>query len=448
MNKNVNLLTGSIDSSLRAFALPLALSFLINMLYAWVDLYYVSFLGDSAVAALGISERIWFFVFSIGSGFSVGSGIIIARRFGEGKLNEANRISTQSVSIILLIGALISLGLYLSLDFILHLLGMKNDVANFSKSYFTALAFGIPFHFAIFHFNMILRSVGNSFYPMLIMIIGNVLNIIIAPMFIFGFWFIPRFEIMGAGIGTAISHFLGAIIGLMIIKFGKTPLKLDFKDFKIDISVFKRIFRLGFPASLQLLAVSSTSMGLAANANLFGTNVLTAFVLGLRIDLFMSMTIIAFGAAMEIVSAQNLGARNIPRIFEYYKSGVKQLSILMSVLGIIIFFFGKYLVILFTDNHQVLEIVDIYLKIAAFGYIPFAIGMLSIRVISGGGDYFRSLIITAGVLVFWQLPLAFSISNILNSENGIWFAQLISMLTFAVVGYWQLTQKKWLNKSF
>ncbi len=448
MKKNVDLLNSSIDSSLRAFAIPLALSFLINMLYAWVDLYYVSFLGGPAVAALGISERIWFFVFSIGSGFSVGSGIIIARRFGEGKLTEANRISTQSVSIILLIGTIISIGLYFSMDFILHLLGMKDDVANLSKTYFTALAFGIPFHFAIFHFNMILRSVGNSFYPMLIMIIGNVLNIIIAPMFIFGFLFIPRYEIMGAGIGTAISQFLGAGIGLLIIKYGNTPLKLDFKDFKIDPEIFKNIFRLGFPASLQLVAVSSTSMGLAANANLFGTTVLTAFVLGLRIDLFMSMTIIAFGAAMEIVSAQNLGAGNIPRIFQYYRSGVKQLSIFMAIMGVVIFFFGKNIVVLFTNNHQVLEIVDSYLKVASFGYIPFAIGMLSIRTISGGGDYFRSLIITAVVLIFWQLPLAFSISHFLNSQNGIWYAQLISMVTFAIVGYWQLSQKKWLNRKF
>ena len=441
MKKNVDLLNSSIDSSFRKFAIPLALSFLINMLYSWVDLYYVSFLGDSAVAALGISERVLFLIISIGSGFSIGSGIIIARKFGEGNSSEANRISTQSVSIILILGAIMATGLYLSLDYIMKLLGMSKEVAELSKIYFSALAFGMPFHF-----NMILRSVGNSYYPMLIMIIGNVLNIIIAPMFIFGFLFIPRFEIMGAGIGTAISHFLGSIIGLIIIRMGKTPINLDYSDFKIDLSVFKRIFRLGVPASLQMIAVSTASMGLAANANHFGTTVLTAFVLGLRIDLFMNMIIISFGAAMEIASAQNLGAGNIDRIFAYFKSGVKQMTTLMSGLGLIIFFFGKYIVLMFSKNPAVLHIVDIYLKIAAFSYIPFAIGILSIRVISGAGDYFLSLFIVAAVLIFLQLPLAFIISHSFNSQNGIWTAQLISMITFAIVGYWQLNQRKWLNK--
>lgn len=445
MRNHIDLINGPIGSTLRKFAIPIGISFMINMLYSWVDLYYISYIGDNAVGAMGVSERIWFFIFSIASGFSMGSSIIIARRFGENNRAEANHIATQSTVFMFFIGLIIAIAIYLFLPQLLTVMGIKGEVKYFAIAYFSGLALGIPFNFMIFHMNLIIRSSGNSFYPMLILISSNVLNAMIAPLFIFGIGPFPNLGIYGAGLGTAIAQFLGFIIGIIILSSNLTPLKFNIKKWILEFDAVKRIAKLGLPASLQMAAVSVTSMGLAANANHFGTNILTTYVLGLRIDLLVNMAIIAFGSALEIVTSQNLGAKKMDRIFLFYKSGVKQLSLLMIFLGIIIFFFGYNMARIFTTNPIIINEIHTYLRFTSFSYIPFAIGILSIRVISGGGDYVRSLIIVAGVLIGFQLPLSFALSNLFQHQTGIWIAQLTSMLVFAMISYWQMNGKKWLS---
>jgi putative MATE family efflux protein len=445
MRKNVDLLNGPIDSTLRQFALPLAISFIATMIYSWVDLFYISWLGPASVAAQGISERIWFFTFGVGSGFAVGSSIMVARRTGEGSNKSASSIAAQSTVVMFIIGIIISMLLYFSLDGILSLLGIKGEVRELSKTYFNALIWGVPFSFLTFHANAVIRAVGNSFYPMVVLLGSNVVNAIIAPMLIFGIGPFPKWGIYGAGIGTAFSQFAGSIFAVILLQRNFKSFDSLFYKFKINVKDMYRIGKLGFPASLQLIAVSITSMGLAANANLFGTEILSTFIIGLRMDLFVNMTIFAIGSAVEIISGQNMGANKPDRIFKYYKSAIKQAAIILSILGIAVYFFGKYIGVLFSSSQHIINELDIYFKFAAFGYIPFAMGIISIRVISGAGDYFRSLKIVIFTLIITQLPFAFTLSKLINSHIGIWISMLTSVFLFAIYSFFEVKNRKWLR---
>jgi Na+-driven multidrug efflux pump len=95
MKNKVDLLSGPIDSTLRVFALPLAISFVVHMLYAWVDTFYVSRLGSIQIAAIGISEQLIFFIFTLGGGFAIGSGIVVARKVGEGIRKKLTRLQPR-----------------------------------------------------------------------------------------------------------------------------------------------------------------------------------------------------------------------------------------------------------------------------------------------------------------------------------------------------------------
>lgn len=443
--KNVNLLSGPIDSSLRKFAVPLAFSFLIHIVYSWVDMYYVSLLGVDQMTAMGVSERIWFFTFAIGSGFAIGSSVIISRRIGEGNQEEADKTATQSLVFMFLFAVSIAVIFWLSLPFILELMGIEKQISEYAVIFFSGLILGIPFNFLVFQINAIIRSTGDSFFPMIILISANVVNAILTPLMMFGIGPFPEMGIFGAGLATAHAQLFGAGFGILLLLMDKAPVTITLKNFRLKFEVAWKIFKIGVPASLQLIAVSINSIGIAAIANLYGMEILTTYIIGLRVDLLVSMPIFAVGAAMEIISGQNLGAIQIRRIFLYHKSALKQLLTLMLIFTGLVFIFGGNFAKVFTDDLKIIHEVENYLRIIAFHYIPFAIGIVTLRIISGAGAYFRSLTIVIIVLVFIQLPLAFFLSGYFNSHFGIWIGIFISSVIFALISLIELRRKKWLR---
>jgi Na+-driven multidrug efflux pump len=157
------------------------------------------------------------------------------------------------------------------------------------------------------------------------------------------------------------------------------------------------------------------------------------------------MSIFAVGAAMEIISGQNMGAKKYDRIFAYHRSAMKQLGILMFVLGSIAFFAGDKVALIFTDDPIIKQEVGNYLKIVAYSYIPLSVGIISIRTISGAGDYMRSLAIVSSVVLGFQLAMAYGLSTLIDHQSGIWIAMLLTTIIFALVGIKQLYDKKWMT---
>jgi putative MATE family efflux protein len=444
--RNVDLINSNVDSSLRKFSLPLMISFLIHMLYAWVDLYFVSKLGPEAIAAVGVGEQLLFFAFGIGMGFGVGTGIIIARRIGENNYPGAGNTATQGLAFMILFAVLISITLYFLMPFVLDLMQIKGTVRNMSIEYLSVILIGLPFNFIIFQINSMIRSTGNSVIPMVILITANVINAVLSPLFIFGIGFFPEWGVAGAAVATAIAQITGSILALTVLTVYFKKIHISFNRFSFDFFILKKIFRLGIPASLQLIAVSLNRMVLTWLTNSFGTAVLTTYMIGMRVDLFVFMSIFAVGAAIEIITGQNLGAKKIERIFEYYKSAIKQLSFLIIFFGIVIFLSGEYIALVFTKNTEIIMNVKEYLRINVFAYIFFAIGIISVRVISGAGDYIRSLILVVIVLYLFQLPIAYLLSKTAFFDyQGIWYGILASHVFFSIIGISSLYNRKWIK---
>lgn len=409
-------------------------------------MYYVSRLSPTAIAALKVSEQLIFFLFSIASGFAIGSGVVVARRIGENNKNKANHTSTQSLLLMLIVSIILAIVFYFFSPLILKLMDIKGEVLKLSIQYLSMIVFGIPANFLIFHINAIVRAAGNSVFPMTILITANVLNAIIAPFFIFGLGPFPRMEIYGAGLAAAIAQNLGFLIALFFILKKFAPIELELNSLKIDIDIFKKILKIGVPATLQLIAVSVNRILLTSIANMFGVSVLTTYMFGLGVDLFVFMSIFAVGAAIEIITGQNLGANKIDRLFKYHRSAIKQLTVLLVLLIIIVFVAGEHFTSIFISDPVLINEIVIYLRIAAFSYIPFAIGIVSLRVVSGSGDYNRSLRIVLFIFFVVQLPLCYILSIYTPlSYLGIWYGILVSQIVFALVSLKILFNKKWIT---
>lgn len=442
----VDLLNDPIDSSLRAFAIPMAFSFLVQLLYSLIDRFYVSRLGDAAIAAIGSSDQVAFFVFTLGSGFGVGTGIIVARRMGEGNAMEAGRTATQALVGMLMLGAVVTTILYILMPYIPQRFGLAPNVATYAVQYMSMLFLGLTANLVNFQISSVVRSTGNSVYPMIILLMTTVVNAVIAPFLIFGIGPFPRMEMAGAGLATALSQILGAGFSIWAVGAGKAGIRLNFKNFKLDPSLLNRIGKQGFPASLQMLSVSLNRMGIFVIAGAFGTSVVAGYTLGLYMDMIVFMFVFATGMAVEVATGQNLGAGKVDRIHLYHRSAVKQLSVVIVTLGVVIYLFGAQFIGLYTHTPATITEATNYLHISVFGYLFFAIGVATVRVVSGAGAAFTSMGITAGSILGVQLPLAYVLSRYAGlGQQGIWFALVIGYVVLTVVATVVKRRGRWLT---
>ncbi len=444
-NRKVDLLSGPVQRSLLVFSVPLGLSFLVNMLYSLIDTYFVSHIGKEAIAAIGISEQLSFFVFNFGSGFSVGTSIILARRIGEGNRDAANHTATQSVLFLFIFSIIIAIALFFSLPIILHRLSPDPVVEGYAYTYLSALLFGIPGNFITFLTNAVVRSSGNSVLPMMILFITTIINAILAPILIFGLGPVPELGILGAGMATSIAQLFGGGISIWALLKGKSDIHIIREKLRFDFPLLWRIIKQAVPAMLQMFSVSLTRISLFGLAASFGTSVVAAYTLGLKVDLFVFMTVFATGIAVEVATGQNLGAQQPERVWLFHKAAIRQLLAVIAVLGVSVYFLSARFAAIFSKDHAVIAETTSYLHILTFGYVFFAIGVVSTRVISGAGAAFRSMMIIAGSLLLLQLPASFLLAKYTPlNQSGIWMGIVIGYMLMTVIALINLYRKKWL----
>ncbi|MFY8160544.1 MAG: MATE family efflux transporter [Candidatus Kapaibacteriota bacterium] len=449
MKNTVDLLNGDIDKTLRQFSIPLIFSFILNILYSWVDKYFVSKLGDNDLAAVGVSEQLLLLIFTLGIGFAIGSGVVVARRIGEAKYEEANSIATMSIVIMFFYSLFVSISFYLALPYILDMMGYKANLKANIMIYMSAVILGFPFNFLTFQINAMVRSIGNTTYPMMILVITVVLNAIFTPILIFGWGIIPAMGLYGAGLGTAIAQLIGCIISIWAMVNNYTPIVFKIKDFRLDKDAIWLIFSKGIPSTFQYLSLSSNRLIIFALANNFGPKVVASYTLGLSFDLFVFMPVFATGIGLEIITGQNLGAKNPDRVLKYFYSAVKQLGTIMLVMGFVAYNFGHYFATMFTNDQEVIIHTTNYLQTTSFTYLFFAIGILTTRVFSGAGDTMRSLAVVSIFIYLIQIPLSYLLSIYFNlGPKGLWLSISISLFFFAILGTFNFYARGWLKKEF
>ena len=444
--QSVDLINDPIDQSLRRFSLPLALSFVVNMVYSFVDRFYVSRLGDAATAAIGATDQVMFLLFTLVSGIAVGAGIIVSRRFGEGDTQGAQRTATQSLVGMVIMAFMVTVCMYIALSDVPVLMHMKPEVAVHCMDYLTTLLVGFTFQLSNFHMFTISRSTGNTMFPTIVLIITVVVNAVVAPFLIFGLGPVPEMGIAGAGLATAIAQITGTVITLTAMLRGSTGMRMDFSQFQLDWSLLRRVALQGFPASVQMLSVSMTRAIIFMFVGALGTSTTAAYTLGLSVDMLVMMTVFAVGIAMQTATGQNIGAGKPERVWLYYKSACRQLSFLMIGFGVLVYAFGDDFVLLYTTTPDTVREATEYLRISVFGYLFFAYGLMSVRVISGAGASMLSMSIVAVCLLLIQVPLAYVLSHWTPLESfGIWIGLAAGYAVFAGVSYSVVKSGRWLQ---
>lgn len=436
-----NFIEGSIDRAIFLLSIPMVLEMLMESLFAVVDIFYVSRLGDNdAIATIGLTESVLTILYSLAMGLAMGATAMVSRRVGEKDIRSAAVAAAQSIYIGIGLSLLISLtGLFFAND-ILRLMGASDVLIARHSGYTRWMLGGNVTIMMLFVINGIFRGAGNASIAMRALIISNVLNIALAPIFIFVF----KLGVEGAAIATTIGRGTGVLYQVYHLTRGKGLIRLRLSDMVVRWDIIGRLIKVSAGGTGQFIIASASWIFLVRIISTFGSEALAGYTIGMRVIVFAIMPAWGMANAAATLVGQNLGANQPERAEKsVYRSAFMNM-IFLGFITVLFFTLAAPIVKIYTDDVKVIESAVQCLQIVSLGYIFYAYGMVIIQAFNGAGDTATPTILN--VFGFWlfQIPFAYLMAIVLGfGVTGTYIAIVTAESAMAVVAFLIFRRGKW-----
>ncbi|WP_298238798.1 MATE family efflux transporter [uncultured Algibacter sp.] len=437
--------SGSIRRAVFMLSIPMILEMLMESIFALVDIMYVSQVSVNAVATIGLTESVITLVYAVAIGLSMAATAVVARRVGEKDLKGASNAAVQVIFLGVFVAAIISVIGIIYPKEILGLMGGEPELIAEGYGYTQVLLGGNVTIMLLFLINAIFRGAGDASIAMWTLVLSNGLNIILDPMFIFGFGPIPAYGVEGAAIATTIGRGTAVLFQLAILFFGFSKIKIAVKDLVLQIGVMLNLIKVSLGGIGQFLIGTSSWVFLMRIMSEFGSEVLAGYTIAIRVMMFTLMPAWGMSNAAATLVGQNLGAQKPERAEQsVWKTG-KYSAIFMGMVSIIYLVFAPQIIVLFNATPDVVKYGSLCLRIIAAGYIFYGYGMVVINAFNGAGDTKTPTYIN--FVCFWllQLPFAYLMAITLDfGPSGVFWAITLAEVLIAIVaiiwfkkGHWK-----------
>ena len=342
-------------------AIPTIISMLTTSFYNLVDTFFVSKLGTSATAAVGVIFSIMALIQAIGFTFGVGSGSFVSRLMGAKKNEEANEVASTAFFSAMAVGLLMMIFGLLFLDKLVIWLGATPTIAPFAKDYARIILLGAPIMTSLFVMNNNLRSEGSAALSMIGVVAGAVINIVLDPLFIFVF----DMGIAGAALATVISQVISFLILLSHFYKGRSNIRLHIKRVSKKLSVYKEILKIGSPSLFRQGLASIAGILLNVAGAGFGDAVIAGMSIVNRVMMFLQSVLMGFGQGFQPVAGFSWGAKRYDRLLHGYTFCLKLGVAVIAVVGLCGFIFAEPIVAIFRrDDAQVIAVGKLAMRMA------------------------------------------------------------------------------------
>ncbi|MGN7514207.1 MAG: MATE family efflux transporter [Allomuricauda sp.] len=442
--KETEFTSGSIRKAIFMLSIPMILEMLMESIFALVDIAYVSKVSVNAVATIGLTESVITLVYALAIGLSMAATAVVARRIGEKDVDGARIAAVQAIGLGLVISISIGIiGIIYAQD-ILALMGGEPDLIAEGYGYTQFMIGGNITVVLLFLINAIFRGAGNASIAMWALVLSNGLNIILDPMFIFGFGPIPEMGVKGAAVATNIGRGTAVLFQLGILFFGWGKIKLMIKGLVLDFKVMFNLIKISMGGIAQFLIGTSSWIFLMRIMSEFGSEVLAGYTIAIRVMMFTLMPSWGMSNAAATLVGQNLGAQQPDRAERsVWKTG-KYNAYFMGTVSLGYLIFANTIISWFNTTPKVVESGALCLQIIALGYIFYAYGMVMTQAFNGAGDTRTPTKIN--FISFWlfQLPLAYISSLVLGwGATGVFVAITLAEILIAVLAMIWFKKGKW-----
>ena len=417
---------------LMKLSLPAMFAMFVQSTYNLVDTIFVGRIGGGgeegvkAITALAAVFPIQLILIAISVGTGVGVASLISRLLGKGKRKEARVVVNNAIMISILFSVLTAIiGLFLARDIVALFIEDENIILMGTQYLRIIMIFSGTLFFFILG-ERIMQAQGNTFVPMLILASTAVLNIILDPIFIYGFWLIPPMEVKGAAMATVISRMVGAVVMLAILLSKKNDLSIKIREFRPNWPLIAKIYAVGGP-TMVIQILGSVTLGMV-NVILGAISGYAVAVLGLffKVQSFVMMPIFGLVQGFIPLVGYNYGAGNWARVKKILKIALAW-SFAISFIGFLIFeLFPGTLISVFNSDETLISVGTTAFRWIALVYFLSGPLVIMVSFFQGIGKGGRSLLLLVVQRVVVLLPAVYLFSIISDDIVLIWRAYPIS----------------------
>jgi len=439
MKKQNNLTEGSVLKSLISLSVPIVLANILQAAYQLTDTFWVGRLGAGAIAAVSISIPVIFLLISFGAGLTMAGSILTAQYKGKGDQEAINHIAGQTLLMVFLVSVFLSVIGYFFSPYLIKFMGAEESVFLDAVSYLKISFMGIVFMFIYFVFQALMRGVGNVKVPMYIVLGTVLLNVVLDPLFIFGWGSIPAMGVAGAALATISTQGLSALAGILILFIGKKDIYISINKLRFDFPLIKKMFLLGFPSSLEHSARSFGMIVMTFLVASFGTITMAAYGIGIRMLSLVVIPSVGLAIVTSTLVGQNMGAGKIERAERVTKISSLTGFFFLTLLGIFMFVFAKEISSVFIPGEtETIQSSTLFLRIMALTFGLIGVHHSISGAFRGAGDTFTAMMFSIILLWVFQFPLAYLLSKYTSlAEVGIWISfPAANIIITALIYFW------------
>jgi putative MATE family efflux protein len=435
---------GSLGRDVLLLAVPMVLEVCLESVFAVINIFWVSRLGAAATAAVGLTEAMLSILYALAMGLSMGATAIVARRIGEKNPDAASVAGVQAIVLGVFVSLVVAVVGGFNAGRLLGLMGASSEVVATGTPYTRIMLIGNGTIVLLFLINAIFRGAGDAAIAMRCLWLGNIINIILDPLLIFGLGPFPELGVTGAAVATTTARGTAVLYQLYRLSKKDSRIAIHRSNLRLDPSVMVSMIRISGTGILQMLINTSSWIGLIRILSGFGSAAVAGYTVGIRIVIFAILPSWGLSNAAATLVGQNLGAKKPDRAEKAVWLTCRYNFFFLGSVCLLFEFFAGPMIHAFTNDPAVAAYGISCLRIVSAGFIFYAYGMVLTQAFNGSGDTWTPTIINLVCFWLWEIPLGYYLAYHTSlGPLGVFIAVTVAFSTLAVVSAAVFKRGRW-----
>ena len=433
-----DLTTGSLTGHLIKTTSFMLVSMVFQTLYILVDLYWVGRLGTDAVAAVGVSSNLMFLVLAATQMLGVGTTTLVAHATGQRDQARASLVFNQAQGLSVVAGVVFLVVVLAIRVPYSNALSADAATAKMAADYLLWFVPAMALQFGLIAMGAALRGTGNFKPGMVVQTATVILNIVLAPIFIFGWLGAPKLGVVGAAVATLIAIVIGVVWMTTYFLAGNSFLKFVPEQWSPRPRLWADMLKIGLPAGAEFALIAVYLMLVYIVSRPFGAAAQAGFGIGQRILQASFLPVIALGFAVGPVAGQNFGARNAARVRATFNSAAMIAAGSMLVLATITWLAAAFFIRIFSDDPEVIRAGEEYLHVAAWNFVASGVIFVSSSMFQAMGNTLPSLLTSATRMLLIAVPVLWLSASPGFSLLWVWYISAAAVFVQLGMNMWLL----------
>lgn len=402
-------------------SLPMMLSMLVQALYNIVDSIFVSKISEDALTAVSLAFPIQTLMIAFAIGTGVGVNALLSRSLGEKNTQRANQVATNGI-FLAFAGTVffVLIGIFLT-DLFYKTQTDSDVIMNYGTTYMRICCICSIGMFVQGMTEKLLQSTGKTVIAMITQMTGAVINIILDPILIFGYFGLPRMEVAGAAVATVVGQCVAAVLAIILNQAKNKEIRVSFRQFPVNFQIIKEIYRVGIPSIIMQAIGSVMTYGMNLILMSFSSTAAAVFGAYFKLQSFVFMPVFGLNNGMVPIMAYNYGAGKRSRMIKTVKLSAAYAVGVMAVGFLVFQIIPDKLLLLFEASDEMLQIGKPALRAISICFIPAGFSIVVGSVFQALGKAFYSMIVSIARQLLVLLPAAYLLARLIGL-SAVWFS--------------------------